>query len=169
MVLLYVRYWPTGLDFKACTWLSDFLPIFPKIAVRQTVGGRGAVEGNSRPCKPFSPTQYICGMEGRTRTSSHANFARLTPFGARKDWTRGVTRHFVALAVLKEVVPKGRRSAFRPQRHSHLREDGRAAVVHIRHVRQPRRNAVPGAEALESVLFFALRTEPIHVCVRDGA
>ena len=104
-----------------------------------------------------------------TTDPSHANFARLTPFGARKDWTRGVTRHFVALAVLKEVVPKGRRSAFRPQRHSHLREDGRAAVVHIRHVRQPRRNAVPGAEALESVLFFALRTEPIHVCVRDGA
>ena len=40
----------TGLDFKACTWLRDFLPIFPKIAVRQTVGGRGrgAAEGNSK-------------------------------------------------------------------------------------------------------------------------
>ena len=48
----------TGLDYKSCTWLRDFLPIFPKIAVRQTVGGRGAAEGNSKPCKPFSPTQY---------------------------------------------------------------------------------------------------------------
>ena len=45
----------TGLDFKACTWLRDFLPIVPKIAVRQTVGGRGAAEGNSNSCKPFSP------------------------------------------------------------------------------------------------------------------
>ena len=49
----------TGLDFKACTWLRVFLPIFPKIAVRQTVGDCGAAEGNSKPCKPFSPTQYI--------------------------------------------------------------------------------------------------------------
>ena len=49
----------TGLDFKACTWLRDFLPIFPKIAVRQTVGGRGVAEGNSKLCKPFSPTQYF--------------------------------------------------------------------------------------------------------------
>ena len=48
----------TGLDFKACTWLRVFLPIFPKIAVRQTVGDCGAAEGNSKPCKPFSPTQY---------------------------------------------------------------------------------------------------------------
>ena len=48
----------SGLDYKACTWLRDFLPIFPKIAVRQTVGGHGAAEGNSKPCKPFSPTQY---------------------------------------------------------------------------------------------------------------
>ena len=70
-----------------------------------------------------------------------------------------MTRHFVALAVPKEVVPKGRRAAFRPQRHSHLREDGRAAVVHVRHVRQPRRDAVAGAEALEGVLFFTLITE----------
>ena len=23
------------------------------------MGGRGAAEGNSKPCKPFSPTQYI--------------------------------------------------------------------------------------------------------------
>ena len=30
------------LDFRACTWLRDFLQMFPKIAVRQTVGGRGA-------------------------------------------------------------------------------------------------------------------------------
>ena len=49
----------TGLDFKACTWLRVFLPIFPKIAVRQTVGDCGAAEGNSKPCKPVSPTQYI--------------------------------------------------------------------------------------------------------------
>ena len=51
----------TGLDYKACTWLRDFLPTFhfPKIAVRQTVGGRGAAEDNSKLCKPFSPTQYI--------------------------------------------------------------------------------------------------------------
>ena len=89
----------------------------------------------------------------------HANFARLTPFGAREDWTGGVTRHFVALAVPEEVVPEGRRAALRPQRHSHLREDGRAAVVHVRHVRQPRRDAVAGAEALERVLFFTLITE----------
>ena len=47
-----------GLDYKACTWLRYFLPIFTKIAVRQRVGGRGAAEGNSKPCKPFSPTQY---------------------------------------------------------------------------------------------------------------
>ena len=40
-------------------WLQDFLPIFPKIAVRQSVGGCGATEGNSKPCKPFSPTQYV--------------------------------------------------------------------------------------------------------------
>ena len=46
------------LDFKACTCLRDFLPIFPKIAVRQTVGGRGAAERNSKPYKPFSSTQY---------------------------------------------------------------------------------------------------------------
>ena len=39
----------TGLYFKVCTWL---------IEVRQTVGGCGAAEGNSKPCKPFSPTQY---------------------------------------------------------------------------------------------------------------
>ena len=39
------------------TWLWDFLPIFPKIAVRQTVGGCGASEGNSKSCKPFFPTQ----------------------------------------------------------------------------------------------------------------
>ena len=52
-----VNKWNTGLDYKACTWLRDFLPIFPKIAVRQTVGGRGAADGNSKPCKPFSPTQ----------------------------------------------------------------------------------------------------------------
>ena len=70
-----------------------------------------------------------------------------------------MTRHFVALAVPKEVVPKSRRAAFWPQRHSHLREDGRAAVVHVRHVRQPRRDAVAGAEALERVLLFTLRTE----------
>ena len=70
-----------------------------------------------------------------------------------------MTRHFVALAVPKEVVPKSRRAAFWPQRHSHLREDGRAAVVHVRHVRQPRRDAVAGAEALERVLFFTLITE----------
>ena len=49
----------TGLDYKACMWLREFLPIFPKIAVRQTVGGRGAAEVNSKPCKHFSPTQYI--------------------------------------------------------------------------------------------------------------
>merc|ERR1719264_1851119 len=42
---------------KAFTWLRDFLPIFPKIAVRQSVGGCGAAEGNSKPCRPFSPTQ----------------------------------------------------------------------------------------------------------------
>ena len=48
----------TGLDFKACTWLRDFLPIFPKIAVRQTVGGHGAAEGNIQTLKAFSPTQY---------------------------------------------------------------------------------------------------------------
>ena len=50
----------TGLDLKACTWLRDFLPIFPKITVRQTVGGRGAAEGNLKPCKPFSP---MCTLE----------------------------------------------------------------------------------------------------------
>ena len=49
----------TGLDFKACGWLRYFLPIFPKIAVRQTVEGRGAAEGNSKQCKPFCPTQYM--------------------------------------------------------------------------------------------------------------
>ena len=49
----------TGLDFKACTWLRDFRPIFPKIAVRQTVGGHGAAEGNSKPCN--RPTQYASG------------------------------------------------------------------------------------------------------------
>ena len=47
----------TGLDYKAFTWLQDFLQIFPKIAVRQSLGGCGAAEGNSKPCKPFSPTQ----------------------------------------------------------------------------------------------------------------
>ena len=52
------KYFSTGLDFKAFTWLRDFLRIFPKIAVRQTVGVCGAAEGNSKPCKPFSPTQY---------------------------------------------------------------------------------------------------------------
>ena len=34
---------------------------FPKIAVNQSVGGCGAAEGNSKPCKPFSPTQYYTG------------------------------------------------------------------------------------------------------------
>ena len=67
-----------------------------------------------------------------------------------------MTRHLVALAVLEEVVPEGRRAALRPQRHSHLREDGGAAVVHVGHVRQPRRDAVAGAEALERVLLLAL-------------
>ena len=43
--------------YKACTWLRDFLPIFLKTAVRQTMGGPGAAEGNSKPYKPFSPTQ----------------------------------------------------------------------------------------------------------------
>ena len=37
------------------------MPIFSKIAVGQTVGGRGAAEGNSKPCKPYSPTQYNAG------------------------------------------------------------------------------------------------------------
>ena len=46
----------TGLDY---TWLRYFLPIFPKIAVRQTVGGRGAAEGNTKLCQSFSPTQCI--------------------------------------------------------------------------------------------------------------
>ena len=41
---------------EACTWLRDFLTIFRKIAVRQTVGDCGAAEGNSKSCKPFSPT-----------------------------------------------------------------------------------------------------------------
>ena len=82
--------------------------------------------------------------------------ARLTPLGSREDWAGGVTRHLVALAVLEEVVPEGRRAALRPQRHSHLREDGGAAVVHVGHVRQPRRDAVAGAEALERVLLLAL-------------
>ena len=67
-----------------------------------------------------------------------------------------MTRHLVALAVLEEVVPEGRRAALRPQRHPHLREDGGAAVVHVGHVRQPRRDAVAGAEALERVLLLAL-------------
>ena len=89
----------------------------------------------------------------------HSNFARLTPFGSREDWAGGVTRHLVALAVPEEVVPEGRRAALRPQRHSHLREDGRAAVVHVGHVCQPRGDAVAGAEALERVLLFTLRTE----------
>ena len=52
----------TGLDKKAFTWLIDFLPIFPKIAVRQAVGGRGAAEGNSKLSKPFIPTQYFRPM-----------------------------------------------------------------------------------------------------------
>ena len=59
-----VNKWNTGLDYKACTWLRDFLPIFPKIAVRQTVVGRGAAEGNSKPCKPFT-TQYILNCKLR--------------------------------------------------------------------------------------------------------
>ena len=33
-------------------------PIFEKMAERQTVGGRRAEAGNSKPRKPFSPTQY---------------------------------------------------------------------------------------------------------------
>ena len=47
-----------GLDVKACTWLRDFLPIFPKTAVRQTVEGHWAPEGNSKLCEPLSPTLY---------------------------------------------------------------------------------------------------------------
>ena len=50
-------FFSTGLDYKACTWSRDYLPIVPKIAVRQTVGGCGAAEGNLKPCRPFSPTQ----------------------------------------------------------------------------------------------------------------
>ena len=52
--------------------LVYFLPIVPKIAVRQTVGGLGAAEGNSKPCKPFSPTQYvylICANERNLSTN----------------------------------------------------------------------------------------------------
>ena len=41
----------TGLDLKAFAWLRDCLPIFPKIAVRQSMGGCWAAEGNSKPCK----------------------------------------------------------------------------------------------------------------------
>ena len=48
----------TGLEYKAFTWFRDFLPMFPKITLRQSVGGCGAAKGNSKPCKPFSPTQY---------------------------------------------------------------------------------------------------------------
>ena len=54
--------WCTGLDLKAFTWLHDFLPIFPKIGVRQSVG-------DSKPCKPFSPTQTLaldCFLRGET-------------------------------------------------------------------------------------------------------
>ena len=43
-------------------WLRYFLPIFSKIAVRQTVGGRGAAEGNSKPSKRFSPTVLLPGV-----------------------------------------------------------------------------------------------------------
>ena len=43
----------TGLDYKACTWLRYFLPIFPKIEVRQTVGGRGGSRGKFKTVQAF--------------------------------------------------------------------------------------------------------------------
>merc|ERR550525_484312 len=79
------------------------------------------------------------------------------PFGAGKDGAGGVPRHLVALAVPEEVVPEGGGAALGPQRHPHLREDGGTAVVHVRHVGQPRRDAVARAQALERVLLFSLR------------
>ena len=61
----------TELYYKACTWLLDSLPIFPKNAVRQALGGRGAAEGNSKQCKPFSPTLYIfCIFRRKVLTNS---------------------------------------------------------------------------------------------------
>ena len=54
--LMFFRRCCTGLDEKVFKWLRDFLPMFPKIAVRQTAGGCGEADGNSKPC---NPTQYF--------------------------------------------------------------------------------------------------------------
>ena len=46
------------------------------------------------------------------------------------------------LPVAVEVVPEGRGAALGPQRDAEVREDGGAALLHLRHVHQQRRDPV---------------------------
>ena len=57
-------YW---VRLKGFYVVARFSANFPKIAVRQSVGGCGAAEENSKPCKPFSPTRYVIGKIFRKR------------------------------------------------------------------------------------------------------
>ena len=53
----------TELDWKACTWLRDFLPIFVEMADRQTAAGLTPLavlwREISNTCKPFSLTSGL--------------------------------------------------------------------------------------------------------------
>ena len=48
----------TVYPFIVCTRLRVFVIIFAEMLARQTEAGRGAVEGFSKPCKPFSGILY---------------------------------------------------------------------------------------------------------------
>ena len=58
------------------------------------------------------------------------------PLGARQDGTRGVARHVVPLAVLKQIVPERRRSLLGPERDSEMRKHCGTSLLYIRHIHQ---------------------------------
>ena len=62
----YLHIYSTALDWKACTWLRDFLSILPKVADRWMGAGfppLAALKREiSKPCKPFRPTLYTSDL-----------------------------------------------------------------------------------------------------------